>query len=233
MKKSRNTNKKLQKKAEREEKRRRTRRSIVIIGAVIFAVVLTAVMILTMPRQIKFKNNNGVYTDPTTGVKYVCLTPFVYEPNLVHDYEVYGTMDGDNVYRIDQADHKLWLARVNSAGIVTVYSAEGVTPPDLSSFNADTLSVFEEDALIVERGKITDKETVSAVVTEYSEGVAVMKPESIIKTYNIRFYSDEYPFLVYCVKYVYAESGYYYCSHENNEYYPASDIVASIFGGEE
>ena len=109
MKKKRNLSQKQKKKSEKLAKKRRSTRILVTAGAIIAVVIFVAVTIITAPRQIKVKNVDGSYVNPKTNVTYVPLFPFVYEANLVYSDDVYGTMDGDNVYEIDGA--KLFVSR--------------------------------------------------------------------------------------------------------------------------
>jgi hypothetical protein len=205
-----------------------------IACAAVLALVLIAVVIASIPPQpVKFKNKSGNFVDPKTNITYTYMTPSVYEANGDFEGDHYGTMDGDKVYVIEGASKKEWLARKLAEGLITVYRAENVPSPELGDFEAHTIVVIDEDYYYpVEKGKLTDKDVVSAVVSEYLSATAVDKPEKITDKYVLRFVGDKYPFLFYCVQLVVTEDGYYYCNLENGEYYPASDVFASALGGE-
>lgn len=230
MKKSRNTNKKQQKKAERIERKRRIRNRVIIICSVLLILIITAVIIISTPKKIVFTDKDGDFVDPTTGVTFVPVTPFVYEANDVFDDsdKVYGYMDGDEVYTIKGASKKEWLARKLTEGLYTIYCAESITPPELDTFACDSVTIWEDDYVNVLRGTVSDEKSISAVISEYLSSEPREKPENIKAVYNLRFTSEEYPFLYYCVKFVRTENSDYYCSHEDGEYYSASDIISSV-----
>ena len=234
MKNSKKRNANLQRKAERERIRRRNKKIIITVSIIAAAVLFLAIYIAKMPDKVTFKKTDDGFLDQKTGITYTFVTPYVYEPKRVYSDEefVYGTMDGDEVYEIEGADTKKWLARKLPTGVITVYCATDITPPELNEFEADSVTVYEEDVFAIEIASITDKNDVSEVVSEYCGGNEVSKPDNVKKVYNLRFSSEKYPFLYYCVQFVEAEDGYYYCSHDNGKYYTASDIISDVLNGD-
>ena len=210
----------------------RTNVLTVTVVSVIVAVMLIAMAYMwVMPGKVVLRNIDGAYVDPSTGIVYRAATPFVYEPKSVYasEKDVYGVMDGSNVYEIEGIGTDKLLARELFEGLVTVYYAEGYELPDIKDFGAVGVIVFEDGAISVEQTRITDKERVASLVEEYVKGDEVSKPEGITATYNLRFVSEKYPYLYYCVQLVRAEQGDFYCDHESGKYYPApSDIGDAI-----
>ena len=227
MSRQRNYKEKLEKRSERD-KRRHSNLLTVSVVSVITAVMLASMLIMwLMPGKVVLRNVDGAYVDPSTGIVYRAATPLVYEPKSIYasEKDVYGTMDGNNVYEIEGASTKKWLARELFKGLVTVYCAEGETLPTLEDFGAVGVIVFEDGAISVEQTRITDKEKVLSVVNDFTEGDEAEKPEGVTNVYNLRFESEKYPFLYYCVKLVRTENGDYFCDHETDKYYAASDLL--------
>lgn len=227
MSKQRNANEKRQKRTEKESRRSSNIKTAVTVTVISVLMIASMLIMLFMPGKVILRNVDGAYVDPSTGIVYRAATPLVYEPKSVYadDKDIYGVMDGDNVYEIEGIGTDRFLARELYRGLVTVYHAENIEMPTLEEFEAVGVIVFEDGAISLEQTRITEKDKVLSVVKDFTDGNEVPKPEGITDTYNLRFESEKYPFLYYCVMLVRTGEGDFYCDHESGKYYPASDII--------
>ena len=145
----------------------------------------------------KFKvNDDGQYVDKKNNIAYVDA-PACSEPIAMGE-ELYGKMESAKIYEIVGADPEKWLCE--SMG--TVFYAADVKLPDLDEMDISYIRVNADD---IERTRIFDEDTVSALVSAYVYGEAMRKPsytESMLEiSWHLKF-ADESIGIYYVLNYI-------------------------------
>lgn len=162
--------------------------------AVMFAVALA---FTACSNENKFKvNDDGQYVDKKTDIAYIDA-PACYEPIAMGE-ELYGKMESAQIYEIVGADPEKWLCE--SMG--TVFYAADVKLPTLDGMDISYVSVNKNDVEVV---KLSDEDTVSAIVSTYANGEAIRKPsytESMLDiSWHLKF-ADESIGIYYVLNYI-------------------------------
>lgn len=230
MAKKRNTEKKKLKAELKRVKKTRAKKIIICSIVVVFLLIAVILVFCNMDREVIFKNVNGEYIDPRTKITYIEATPFVYEPKEVYDGEgdVYGKMDGDDVFEVKGVSSSQAICRRIADGIYVLCVEKNVSLPTLSDFEANKVYVCKDDVMVTAVAISDEAEIVSALTNEIVSGTPVSKPEGINNRYTIRFESEKYPYFYMCVQLVQSDDGDFYMDLESNEYYEASDIVSKL-----
>lgn len=215
-------------KAEKEKRliEKTNARNKVIITALVLTLLFGVLAVFeALPLSVKFVNKNGAYTDPSTGKAYLPTDPFVYE--LCGEYysdNVYGKMDGDNVYVIKDVEKTKWLIRKHGEDLFTLYYEENQTLPTLSELESDQILICIDGALVSVEAKVENTEDITSALEAIAKNERAERPTPV-EVYNLRFVSDEFPWLYYCVKYIVAEDGGYFYLYDENVYIKAGTVL--------
>ena len=224
--KNRNTAKKAREKNERRAARKRSRNTViaVVCGLVILFGIIAAFS--GLPSKVKFVSEDGKYIDPSNGLTYLSADVSAYEvvSELQKD-DIYGQMNGDDVYVIPGAPSRKWLVRALTEELYEVYYEENELLPDLEAFKPKALYLYEDSKIIFDRQEVTDKDELALITDMFKNGERVNKPEEIKASYNIRFVSDQYGWIYFCARYVVTENGSYFFDHLTNGYINADGIL--------
>ena len=230
MSKRRNTNAKLAKKEEKKAALRRRRRLTLTLVASILGVGLVVAIVLSivtnLPHYASFTVKGDTFLDGDTDITYYRAPSGAYEPVTYYN-RVYGKWEELTVHEIKGAEPKEWLALELSLGICDIFYAEDVTLPTLRDFDSTRILVCVDtesdvDCII----KVTDEADLHTVTEEILTAAQVTPPSENSGVYTLRFESQSYPFLYYCVKYVVGTDGSYcYYDYAAGEYRKASALV--------
>lgn len=226
MSKNRNTAKKAREKNERRAAKKRSR--ITVIAVVCGLAILFGILAVfsVIPSKVKFVSEDGRYIDPSNGLTYIPADVSAYEIIAeLHEEDLYGLMNGDDVYVIPGAPSRKWLVRVLAEELYEIYYEENEILPDLELFKPKALYLFEDSLVIFDRQEVTDKDALALITEMFKNGERVSTPDGIKASYNIRFVSDQYSWLYFCARYVVTESGSYFFDHLTNGYINAGGIL--------
>ncbi len=226
--KNRNTAKKAREKNERRAAKRRSR--ITVIAVVCGLVILFGILAVfsEIPSKVKFVSDNGRYIDPSNGLSYIPADVSAYEIiSELHEDDLYGLMNGDEVYVVPGAPSPKWLVRALTEELYEVYYEENELLPDLEAFKPKALYLYEDSKIIFDRQEVTDKDKLSLIVEIFKNGERVGTPDGIEASYNIRFVSERYSWLYFCARYVVTENGSYFFDHLTSGYINADGILDS------
>lgn len=228
MSKNRNTVKKIREKNERRAVKRRSRITVitVVCGLAILFSILAVFSVI--PSKVKFVSEDGRYIDPSNGLSYIPADVLAYEiMSELHEDDLYGQMNGDDVYVIPGAPSRKWLVRALTKELYEVYYEENEILPDLELFKPKALYLYEDSQIIFDRQEVTDKDALALITEMFKNGKRVGTPEGIKASYNIRFVSDQYGWLYFCARYVVTENGSYFFDHLTSGYINADGILDS------
>jgi hypothetical protein len=150
---------------------------------------------------VKLEETGQGAKDNGNGITYTHAS-VVYEP--VEMGSKYGKLKVTDsmsleLYRIEGLDPEQWLATEDG----NVLYADSVSLPTLTDMQPSALQICVDGTTVHVLRRISDAETVNAMVTAWEEGVSVPYTASTpLKTYKIRFESTLYPSLYYSVTYV-------------------------------
>lgn len=139
--------------------------------------------------------------DSTTKINYNHAS-VTYEP--VELGKKYGTLKvGEKVslalYRIEGLDPTEWLATED----MNVLYADSVTLPSLADMEPTGLQICAKDVSVHVLRRIGDAEVVRAVTSAWTDNDSLTYPSRMPqKVYKLRFESELYPSLYYCVTYI-------------------------------
>lgn len=230
MSKRKNTNEKVRKKqAKREALKKRKRTMLTVVfsaaGAGLLLTIVLAI-VLNLPHYAAFKQNADTYVDGDTGITYRMAPTGSFEPVTYYN-RVYGKLNGYPVHEIKGADKKEWLAVEIYDGVCDILCADGVTLPTLDAFGSSRILVCVDGETEVDcLTKVTDAADIAAVVGEITEGKTAEALTSHSGVFTLRFESETYPWLYYCVKYVVGSDGNCcYYDYFSGSYIKASALV--------
>ncbi len=228
MSKNRNTVKKTREKNERRAAKRRSR--ITVIAVVCGLAILFGILAVfsVIPSKVKFVSEDGRYIDPSNGLSYIPADVLAYEIiSELHEDDLYGQMNGDDVYVIPGAPSRKWLVRALTKELYEVYYEENEILPDLELFKPKALYLYEDSKIIFDFQEVTNKNELDLITEIFKNGERVGAPDGIKESYNIRFVSDQYSWLYFCARYVVTENGSYFFDHLTNGYINADGILDS------
>lgn len=109
------------------------------------------------------------------------------------------------LYKLPDMDPAKWVATEDK----NVLYAEGVTLPTLSEMAPETMIVYLDAATEQKLKTISNVDTLSSMIKDYTEGESVLYPSKTpLATYRVRFTSDAYPGIYYVLTYVEYGSDY-------------------------
>ncbi len=149
----------------------------------------------------KLKGTADGLIDTRTGLIYQHAS-VVYKP--VETGKKHGTLQvTDNfsvdVYRIEGLDPDQWLVTEDG----DILYAQDVTLPTLTDMAPSAFQICQEDTSLHILRRVSEGNIVSALVTAYETGSSITYPSTMpVRSYTIRFESQAYPALLYCLTYV-------------------------------
>lgn len=155
------------------------------------------------------------YTDERTGVHYTALgTAFeaARRGDEIGTYEEKKSGVTRTFYAIYEQDAAQFLTDENG----TVYCAAD-TPPTLDAWTSALLHIFEEDAVSVERARLTNADVVTAVLSAWKTGEETELPlDKASYVRRLKFENTACPNILYCVSFfAFGEGeGYLYLAEE-------------------
>ncbi len=209
--------------------RKRNRKIITVsVASAVLVLILIIAIVSGIERPIVFKYDKGAYIDPETQKTYcpADTSTYLIKTECYPD-NFYGKMDGNNVYTIPGVKNKEWLVRQLSDDLYQLYYEESVHLPSISEFKANGLYLFVDAPLIFNRVEITEKAVLDNVVSLLTGGEKTELLEDFKESYSIRFFSDEYEHMYYCVEYIVVESGSYFYDHLSGSYIYANGLLDS------
>ena len=175
-----------------------------------FGVLLLALLMLA-GCAARFELTESGYTDTQTDLHYLAL-PSAFEATKggsevgTYEDETYGRVVTFRV--IPDADPTLFLTDADGF----VYYA-GDTVPDASLWQIKFIAVCEEDAISVEKSRLTDPTLIAQIRACWFEGGAGELPmEDVTNSRRLKLSSAEFPGIYYCFNFYVYESGvgYFY-----------------------
>ncbi len=227
-KKARNTLKKEAAKKAKLDKKKRTQRLSVIIAIAVIAVIAMIAIFMPKSNGVIFKYKEGTYIDPTTDKVYCptdTSTYLIKTEFFKNNY--YGKMGKHKVYTIPGVKNKDWLVRQLTDDLFELYHEESVHLPEISEFEATELYLFVDAPVIFYREEIKNESEIDNIVSILTNGEKVNDEDTgeFLETYSIRFVSEKYDHMYYCVEYVITESGSYFYDHLSFSYIKANGIL--------
>lgn len=219
-------------KKKRLEQKTRSRKTVIFVAVAIILLFGVLAVFEVIPLSVKFQEKDGTYTDPSTGKVYLPADFSVYE--LCGEYypdEVYGTMSGDNVYVIKDVSKSKWLIRKHSDDLFTLYYEQTQILPSLFELEADKILICTDGGVVSVEAKVENSEHIAAVLQAIEKNERADKPDGAVRSYNLRFMSEKYPWLYYCVKYTVNEIGGYFYLYDENVYIKAGAVLDSYIEG--
>lgn len=181
-----------------------------------------------IPSKVKFVSEDGKYIDPSNGLTYIPADVSAYEIiSELYEDDLYGQMNGDDVYFIPGAPPRKWLVRALTDELYQIYYEENELLPDLEAFKPKALYLYEDSKIIFDRQEVTNKDELDLITEIFKNGERVDTPDGIKASYNIRFVSEQYNWLYFCARYVMTENGSYLFDHLTSSYINANGILDS------
>lgn len=233
---NRNVNKKLARKEAKEQAERQRRKDLFYACLVAVLAIATVLVLTVHPDYVHLEPERETASDGETvvrfhdrehGVTYLAAPPFVYEP-VTYIEKPYAKYDGCYLYPIDGVEPTQYLAYEITEGIYDLYYNEELTLPTLLDDVWSGIGVCIDNS---ERPTglftVEDAKKIQTVREEILRGKEATIPMGEIDgIYNLRFRSQTYPFLYYCVKFITTKtSGCFYYDYVNEVYYEAGDVI--------
>lgn len=201
-----------------------TMKKIGILSALLAAMLLgTAALTGCGPSQQLTSTDGGFVSQ--TGGKYQAA-PMRYMPVALEDE--WGALDhkkpyGMRLYTLPDMDADAWLAAEDG----TVFYADGVTLPTLAEMAPTAVYVYTNDEAAVMKAEITDADVVAGLVAACAEdkGGSFSSAATLSSEYSVRFASEQYPGLYYCLRYVEYEDAYYLYDGETRTHYAIGEEI--------
>ena len=170
--------------------------------------------------EASYNENSQLVAD--NGVTYN-YAPGGYQPT-VQGKEV-GVIDSpleEKLYAVGENDTKKWLTTEYAGFATTVYYADSITLPTLAELSPKLCYICEEEETVISQytlggGDLTEVDEERDIINKIIEMVgdesveAEMWPRLSGESYVLKFYSEDWPSIYYCLEFVRdGENGYVY-----------------------
>lgn len=235
MSKSRNVNKKREKQ-EAKQLLQKERRQTVMYACLVGILLIATIAVLTIRPDYLYltavteTGTDGeaidAYIDADHGITYLVAPIYAYEP-VEYIANPYAKGGGDYFYPMNGVSPQDYLAREVAEDIFDVYYNQELTLPTFASFAASDVVVCVDNGGRPSGLPLTfAKDEFAEILGEMLNGRAEEAlTDEVVAVYTLRFVSEDYPFLFYCVKYVVTDNGSYYYDYVREVFITASDVV--------
>lgn len=166
------------------------------------------------------------YLDADRGVTYLLAPMYAYEP-VEYIADPYAKGGGDYFYPMNGVSPQDYLAREVAEDIFDVYYNQELSLPSLAAFEtSDVVVCVDNSGRPSGLPLVFSKDELADILHEILDGMAIESLTGEVEAvYTLRFISERYPFLYYCVKYVVTDGGSYYYDYVSETYTRAWDVV--------
>jgi hypothetical protein len=183
-------------------------RKILIVCSV-FALLVSA---SSCGAALKFKNDGdtGNLIDEKNGRYYIYCKGYLQAAAIKP--ALYAKCDRVNLYEVEGIDPALWLSEDISGAIPFMFREAGVEEPGFEEFETEKIVIIMTGEINVEIAKITDRETIDGIVSDYLGGKKVPNPEIVTDHFKFLFESEKYKGIYYVLEYLVDDknNGYLY-----------------------
>lgn len=150
----------------------------------------------------------------------------------------------EKLYAIGDIDTEKWLTTEYAGFATTVYYAEGIDLPTLSELSPTLCYICEEDETVISQytlggGDLTDVDEERDIINKIISMVgdesleAEMWPRLSGESYVLKFYSEDWPAIYYCLEFAReGENGYVY-DYLSKKCINIGSILEGYFGNEQ
>ncbi|MBR6917248.1 MAG: hypothetical protein IKN38_03605 [Clostridia bacterium] len=175
-----------------------------------------------------FKYEDGAIVSEETGHRFIAA-PIGFQPCGMG--EKCAVKDGAfDLYTMTDLDGKPvsvdeWMSGEYSGAATTVYYREGLEIPAFDRIDYSKCFICQEDENVVSFATIEDKTLIGKLVSAAALGemkTLIDEPSSV---YTLKFYSEDYPMLLYSVDYLVYEGASYLFVRENKTYADVTGLI--------
>lgn len=196
------------------------------------------------------KNVKAVYNDKSqleadNGVTYN-YAPGGYQPtNQGDEYGLIESVMEEKLYRISDLDPEKWLTTEYAGFATTVFYAESITLPSLADLEPELCYICEEDEAVIshytlgsgELENIDDEreliEKIVSLIGDESVEAEMWPRVNSDEAFVLKFYSEKWPAIYYCVEYVREGEGGYVYDYISKKCVNVGNILEGYFGNEQ
>ena len=195
-------------------------------------------------KNVKATYNDKSQLEADNGVTYN-YAPGGYQPT--NQGSEYGLIEGileEKLYSIGECDPEKWLTTEYAGFATTVFYADSITLPTLKELSPELCYICEEEETVIshytlgsgELENIDDEreliDKIVSLVGDESIEAEMWPRVNSGESFVLKFYSEKWPAIYYCLEYVREGSGGYLYDYLSKKCINIGDILEGYFGSE-
>lgn len=199
------------------------------------ALAMSVMMLASCSRVIKMNyNDDGALCGGDAEYRFA---PLGYEPTA--QSEEYALIDNEmqeTLYTIGDCDPKQWLTTEYAGAATMVYYSTDITLPDLEEMKPEKMYVCRQDvsvnAIAVLGGTDEDDKVIADIIAMLNDNSIedeIWPRGDVSETYQLKFYSSDWPAIYYNVVFAIGAKGNYFYDRVNSRCISAGDVLDELF----
>ncbi len=196
---------------------------------------MSVMMLASCSRVIKMNyNDDGALCGGDAEYRFA---PLGYEPTA--QSEEYALIDNEmqeTLYTIGDCDPKQWLTTEYAGAATMVYYSTDITLPDLEEMKPEKMYVCRQDvsvnAIAVLGGTDEDDKVIADIIAMLNDNSIedeIWPRGDVSETYQLKFYSSDWPAIYYNVVFAIGAKGNYFYDRVNSRCISAGDVLDELF----
>lgn len=199
------------------------------------ALAMSVMMLASCSRVIKMNyNDDGALCGGDAEYRFA---PLGYEPTA--QSEEYALIDNEmqeTLYTIGDCDPKQWLTTEYAGAATMVYYSTDITLPDLEEMKPEKMYVCRQDvsvnSIAVLGGTDEDDKVIADIIAMLNDNSIedeIWPRGDVSETYQLKFYSSDWPAIYYNVVFAIGAKGNYFYDRVNSRCISAGDVLDELF----